>query len=62
VEQVQLEVDNLKALVTKAKVVINAVGPFHLYGAPVVEACATTGTHYLDMWGTKTWEDTVHNG
>ncbi len=47
----QLERKELHALATKTRLIINAVGPFHLYGTPVVEACANTGTHYLDMYG-----------
>ena len=50
VEQVQLKPDELKALVGKTGLILNAVGPYHLYGEPVVEACATTGTNYLDMY------------
>lgn len=34
---------------------INAVGPYHLYSSPVVEACAKNGTHYLDVTGEAPW-------
>ena len=45
----------LDALVKKTKVLINVVGPYHLYGTAVVEACAKNGTHYLDVTGEGPW-------
>lgn len=30
---------------------INCVGPYGLYGEPVVEACIAAGTHYVDVSG-----------
>ena len=45
----------LDALVKKTKVLINTVGPYHLYSTPVVEACAKNGTHYLDVTGESPW-------
>lgn len=33
------------------KVIINCVGPFHLYGEPVVKACIETATHQIDISG-----------
>ena len=32
-------------------VCINTVGPFRLFGEPVVKACCEAGTHYLDICG-----------
>ncbi|KAL2797538.1 hypothetical protein BJX66DRAFT_86060 [Aspergillus keveii] len=52
---VQLNKTELKALAERTKVLINAVGPYHLYSTPVVEACALTGTHYLDATGETPW-------
>ena len=40
---------DLDRLVKKTRVLLNTVGPYHLYGSPVVEACAKNGTHYLDV-------------
>lgn len=37
------------------KLLINTVGPYHLYSTPVVEACANNGTHYLDVTGESPW-------
>ena len=39
----------------KTRVLINTVGPYHLYSSPVVEACARNGTHYLDATGESPW-------
>jgi short subunit dehydrogenase-like uncharacterized protein len=38
-------------LVDNARVVCTTVGPYARYGGPLVEACARTGTHYLDLTG-----------
>lgn len=46
---VQLNKVELDDLAKKTKVLLNTVGPYHLYSTPVVEACATNGTHYLDV-------------
>ncbi|KAL9129068.1 MAG: hypothetical protein Q9217_002375 [Psora testacea] len=45
----------LDTMVKKTKVLINTVGPYHLYSTPVVEACAKNGTHYLDVTGESPW-------
>ncbi|CAI0386943.1 unnamed protein product [Linum tenue] len=33
------------------KLLLNCVGPFRLYGDPVVAACSQTGCDYLDICG-----------
>jgi short subunit dehydrogenase-like uncharacterized protein len=38
-------------LTDSARVVCTTVGPYARYGRPLVEACARTGTHYLDLTG-----------
>lgn len=38
-------------LVASARVVCTTVGPYVRYGRPLVDACARTGTHYLDLTG-----------
>lgn len=55
VEVAQLQKNDLTALARKTKVLINAVGPYHKYSTPVVEACAENGTHYLDFTGELPW-------
>lgn len=47
---VQLNSGELNELAQKTRLVINCVGPYHLYSTPVVEACAVNGTHYLDAY------------
>ncbi|KAL9112620.1 MAG: hypothetical protein Q9227_003191 [Pyrenula ochraceoflavens] len=54
-ESVQFTPEDLRELVTKCTIVINCVGPYHKYSSPVVEACAATGTHYLDVTGETPW-------
>jgi short subunit dehydrogenase-like uncharacterized protein len=55
VEVCQLEKSELLELAKKTKVLITTVGPYHKYGTVVVEACAETGTHYLDVTGETPW-------
>ncbi|PWJ25821.1 short subunit dehydrogenase-like uncharacterized protein [Branchiibius hedensis] len=43
--------DSLKALAESTRVVISTVGPYAKYGLPLVEACATAGTDYVDLTG-----------
>lgn len=42
---------SLRRLCAQTRLVLNCVGPFRLYGEPVVAACAETGTDYLDICG-----------
>ncbi len=39
------------------KVVISTVGPYALYGAPLVAACAAAGTDYVDLTGEPEFVD-----
>lgn len=55
IETAALNPEDLASLVKKTRVLINTVGPYHLYGSPVVEACAKNGTHYLDVTGETPW-------
>ena len=55
VEVLNLSSADLSALAKKTKVLINTVGPYHLYSTPVVEACAENGCHYLDVTGEAPW-------
>lgn len=45
----QINKTEMNELAQKTRLIINCVGPYHLYSSPVVEACATNGTHYLDV-------------
>jgi short subunit dehydrogenase-like uncharacterized protein len=42
---------SLAAMAGRARVVLNLVGPYTLYGRPVIEACVAAGTHYADLTG-----------
>jgi len=55
VETLELEPEQLNALVRKTKLLITTVGPFMHYGEPVLAACAHHGTHYLDSTGEVPW-------
>jgi len=46
---------SLGAMVRRADVVITTVGPYQLYGSPLVAACAAAGTDYLDLTGESNW-------
>lgn len=51
-----LDLGALQRICQKTKVLINTIGPYHLYSTPVVQACALTGTHYVDTTGETPWE------
>ncbi|MBV9011466.1 MAG: saccharopine dehydrogenase NADP-binding domain-containing protein [Pseudonocardiales bacterium] len=42
---------SLAAMASRAIVVLNLVGPYTLYGEPVIEACVDAGSHYADLTG-----------
>jgi short subunit dehydrogenase-like uncharacterized protein len=46
---------SLEAMARRADVVITTVGPYQLYGAPLVAACAAAGTDYVDLTGESNW-------
>lgn len=46
---------SIKAMVGRARAVITTVGPYQLYGEPLVAACAEAGTDYLDLCGEPAW-------
>ena len=45
----------LHAMAERTQVVITTVGPYQLYGTPLVEACVATGTGYVDLCGEPGW-------
>lgn len=45
----------MRALALRAKVVVSTVGPYALYGEPLVKACVETGTDYCDLTGEVQW-------
>jgi short subunit dehydrogenase-like uncharacterized protein len=42
---------SLAAMASRARVVLDLVGPYTLYGEPVIEACVAGGAHYVDLTG-----------
>jgi short subunit dehydrogenase-like uncharacterized protein len=46
---------SLEAMVRRTKAVITTVGPYQLYGDPLIAACAAAGTDYLDLTGEPNW-------
>ncbi|ULQ45156.1 saccharopine dehydrogenase NADP-binding domain-containing protein [Flagellatimonas centrodinii] len=47
----------LTALCSRTRAVISTVGPYALYGTPLVEACVDSGTDYCDLTGEVQWID-----
>lgn len=45
----------LKTLCEKSRVIVSTVGPYALYGEPLVRACAESGTDYCDLSGEVQW-------
>ncbi len=45
----------LEAMVGSTKVVCTTVGPYQLYGEPLVAACVEAGTGYVDLCGEPPW-------
>lgn len=45
----------LRALCARTRVVVSTVGPYALYGEPLVKACAESGTDYCDLTGETQW-------
>lgn len=46
---------SLDAMAARANVVLTTVGPYQLYGAPLVAACVKAGTAYADLCGEPGW-------
>ncbi len=42
---------SLARMAARTRVVLNLVGPYTLYGRPVIEACVAGGSHYADLTG-----------
>jgi short subunit dehydrogenase-like uncharacterized protein len=51
---------SLKAVAESTKVVITTVGPYLLYGEPLVAACAEAGTDYVDLTGEPEFVDRMY--
>src|SRR5215210_5996156 len=42
---------SLREMASRTHVVLNLVGPYTLYGRPVIEECVRGGAHYVDLTG-----------
>src|ERR1700760_4830483 len=42
---------SLEAMVQRGKAIVTTVGPYQLYGDPLVAACVVAGADYLDLCG-----------
>lgn len=45
----------LLTMVKQARVIVSTVGPYALYGEPLVKACAQNGVDYCDLTGEVQW-------
>ncbi|GAA5630141.1 putative trans-acting enoyl reductase Rv2449c [Acinetobacter calcoaceticus] len=45
----------LNALCAQTRVVVSTVGPYALYGEPLIQTCVTNGTDYCDLTGETQW-------
>jgi short subunit dehydrogenase-like uncharacterized protein len=43
--------ESLREMASRARVVLNLVGPYTLHGRPVIGACVAGGAHYVDLTG-----------
>jgi short subunit dehydrogenase-like uncharacterized protein len=46
---------SLAAMAEQTRVVVTTVGPYQLYGEPVLRACVAAGTDYTDLCGEPVW-------
>ena len=46
---------SLEAIVAQTRVIISTVGPYALYGTPLVAACVAQGVSYCDLTGEALW-------
>jgi short subunit dehydrogenase-like uncharacterized protein len=47
--------DALREMCRQTRVVISTVGPYALYGSPLVRVCVDTGADYVDLTGETHW-------
>ena len=49
------DLESLRSLASKTKVVLSTAGPFARYGSLLVQACVENGSHYTDITGENHW-------
>jgi len=47
--------DSLMPIISNTRVFMTTVGPYDLYGTPIVALCSHFGTHYCDITGETNW-------
>lgn len=47
--------EQLNAMCEQASVIVSTVGPYALYGEPLIKACVSSGTDYCDLTGEPQW-------
>lgn len=52
--------ESLAAVAAATRVLITTVGPYLLYGEPLVKACAEAGTDYVDLTGEPEFVDAMY--
>jgi short subunit dehydrogenase-like uncharacterized protein len=52
--------DSVRSVAESTRVVISTVGPYVLYGEPLVAACAEAGTDYVDLTGEPEFVNTTY--
>jgi short subunit dehydrogenase-like uncharacterized protein len=50
---------SLEAMASRARVILDLVGPYTLYGRPVIEACVAGGADYVDLTGEMPFVRTI---
>lgn len=51
--------DSMKALAARGRCIVTTVGPYQLYGEPLVASCAEAGADYVDLCGEPAWMRTM---
>lgn len=54
------DLDQLRSTIKTARVVITTIGPYLEHGEPILQACAETGTDYLDLTGEPEFVNTMY--
>ena len=53
------DIDELNKLCKQTRVIVSTVGPYALYGEPLIQACVENGTDYCDLTGETQWIKTM---
>ncbi len=51
---------SLNEMARRTRLLITTVGPYAIYGEPLVKACAENGTHYTDLTGEPAFVDEMY--